>query len=241
MRSIFIGMSVIFFSLSALVTYKALNPPPVYATSASYWDNRPEIALAPAPTPAAPAIPPAPAMPEATDGSNQPTGESDAGKAFAEDMKKTITQLENKLAATEETITSVTSPSTSTSMSTQPQTLTVFGGKTFRSGQDVIQDVAYSTIEKLVKEIAASPNSRILIEGHTDNVPTGKSGSDNMDLSLRRAKAIANILVLHGIAKDRISVTGYGDTQPIHSNNTEEGRAKNRRVEVKLLPPEGAH
>jgi flagellar motor protein MotB len=237
MRSIFIGLSVIFFSLSVLVTYKALNPPPVYATSASYWDNRPEIALAPAP--AAPAIPPAPVMPEAIDGSNQPAGESDAGKAFAEDMKKTITQLENKLAVTEETITSVTSPSTSTS--TQPQTLTVFGGKTFRSGQDVIQDVAYSTIEKLVKEIAASPNSRILIEGHTDNVPTGKSGSDNMDLSLRRAKAIANILVLHGIAKDRISVTGYGDTQPIHSNNTEEGRAKNRRVEVKLLPQEGAH
>ena len=236
MRSIFIGLSVIFFSLSALVTYKALNPPPVYATSASYWDNRPEITLAPAPMPAAPAIPPAP---EATDVSNQPAGESDAGKAFAEDMKKTITQLENKLAATEETITSVTSPTTCTS--TQPQTLTVFGGKTFRSGQDVIQDVAYSTIEKLVKEIAASPNSRILIEGHTDNVPTGKSGSDNMDLSLRRAKAIANILVLHGIAKDRISVTGYGDTQPIHSNNTEEGRAKNRRVEVKLLPPEGVH
>lgn len=234
MRSIFIGLSVIFFSLSALVTYKALNPPPVYATSASYWDNRPEITLAPAPMPAAPAIPPAP---EATDISNQPAGESDADKAFADDMKKTITQLENKLATTEETITSIAAASAST----QPQTLTVFDGKTFRSGQDVIQDVAYSAIEKLVKEIAASPNSRILIEGHTDNVPTGKSGSDNMDLSLRRAKAIANILVLHGIAKDRISVTGHGDTQPINSNNTEEGRAKNRRVEVKLLPPEGVH
>ncbi len=184
--------------------------------------------------PAAPAIPPAP---EATDISNQPAGESDADKAFADDMKKTITQLENKLATTEETITSIAAASAST----QPQTLTVFDGKTFRSGQDVIQDVAYSAIEKLVKEIAASPNSRILIEGHTDNVPTGKSGSDNMDLSLRRAKAIANILVLHGIAKDRISVTGHGDTQPINSNNTEEGRAKNRRVEVKLLPPEGVH
>ncbi|MDE2389686.1 MAG: OmpA family protein [Betaproteobacteria bacterium] len=231
MRSIFIGLSVIFFSLSALVAYKALNPPG-YATS--YWDNNhPGTALAPAPA-AAPLIPPAPT---ATDASNHTIGESDAEKAFAENMKKTITQLENKLATTEEAITNITTVSTST----QPQTLTVFGGKTFRSGQDVIQDVTYSAIEKLVKEIAASPNSRILIEGHTDNVPTGKSGSDNMDLSLRRAKAIANILVLHGISKDRISVTGHGDTQPINSNNTEEGRAKNRRVEVKLLPPEGAH
>lgn len=232
MHSIFTGLSVIFFSLSALITYKALNPP-VYTTS--YWDNRPEIALAPTPMPSAPFIPPAPAA--TTDASNYSTGESDADKALAEDMKKTITQSENKLATTEETITNITTASTST----QPQTLTVFGGKTFRSGQDVIQDVTYSAIEKLVKEIVASPKSRILIEGHTDNVPTGKSGSDNMDLSLRRAKAIANILVLHGIPKDRISVTGYGDTQPINSNNTEEGRAKNRRVEVKLLPPEGAH
>ncbi|MDE2389928.1 MAG: OmpA family protein [Betaproteobacteria bacterium] len=234
MRSIFIGLSVIFFSLSALITYKALNPP-VYASS--YWDNRPEIVLAPVPTPAAPPAPIAPPAPTATDTANHPAGESDADKAFAEDMKKTISQLENKLATTEETITNITTANTST----QPKTLAIFGGKTFRSGQDVIQDVTYSTIEKLVKEINASPNSRILIEGHTDNIPTGKSGSDNMDLSLRRAKAIANILALHGIPKDRISVTGYGDTQPINSNNTEEGRTKNRRVEVKLLPPEGAH
>jgi outer membrane protein OmpA-like peptidoglycan-associated protein len=232
MRSIFIGLSVVFFTLSAFVIYKALNFP-VYTTS--YWDNRPEIALMPAPAPIAPPVAPAfvtPAAPATTDVLNQPSGESDAEKALAEDMKKTITQLENKLTATEETITGITAANSNT----QPQTLTVFGGKTFRSGQDVIQDVAYSTIEKLVKEISATPSSRILIEGHTDNVPTGKSGSDNMDLSLRRAKAIANILVLHGIPKDRISVTGYGDTRPINSNSTEEGRAKNRRVEVKLLP-----
>ena len=235
MRSIFIGLSVIFFSLSVFITYKALNPP-VYTTS-SYWDNHPEIMFSPPPISTPSSIPPVPAATATTDVPNQPAGESDADKASAEDMKQTITQFEDKLTATEETIVSITTASTST----QPRTLTVFDGKTFRSGQDTIQDVAYTAIEKLVKEITASPNSRILIEGHTDNVPTGKSGSDNMDLSLRRAKAIANILILHGIQKDRISVTGHGDTQPINSNNTEEGRAKNRRVEVKLLPPEGAH
>jgi outer membrane protein OmpA-like peptidoglycan-associated protein len=60
-----------------------------------------------------------------------------------------------------------------------------------------------------------------------------------MDLSFLRAKAIANILVFHGLSPDRISVIGYGDTHPIDSNDTEEGRAKNRRVEVKLVPEQG--
>ncbi len=229
MHSIFIGLSVIFFALSISITYKALNLP-VYATS--FWDNRPEIAFAPAPT--APPIPLAPAVNNVL---NQPAAELHADGVFTEDEKKNIPQLENKLTTTEEAITSITAANTNT----QPQSLAVFDGKTFRSGQDVIQDVTYPAIEKLVKEITASPNSRVLIEGHTDNIPTGKSGSDNMDLSLRRAKAIANILALHGISKDRISVTGYGETQPINSNDTEEGRAKNRRVEVKLLPQEGAH
>ncbi|MDV6347288.1 OmpA family protein [Nitrosomonas sp. Is35] len=161
----------------------------------------------------------------------------EADKAFATEMQEVITQLENKVATAEDKIAGIKA----VNLDTQPRTVTVFGGKTFRSGQDVVQDVAYSAIENLVQEIAAFPNSRILIEGHTDNIPTGKSGSDNMDLSLRRAKAIANILVLNGIPKDRISVNGYGDTQPITSNNTEEGRAKNRRVEVKLLPQGGAN
>jgi outer membrane protein OmpA-like peptidoglycan-associated protein len=60
-----------------------------------------------------------------------------------------------------------------------------------------------------------------------------------MDLSLRRARAIEKILVSHGIPSNRISVIGYGDARPIASNHTEEGRAKNRRVEVKLMPKEG--
>ncbi len=57
-----------------------------------------------------------------------------------------------------------------------------------------------------------------------------------MDLSFLRAKAVAGILVKYGISPERISVTGYGDTRPIASNETDEGRAKNRRVEVKLIP-----
>lgn len=228
MRSIVIGLSVIFFSLSAIITFKALKLP-VYATA--YQDYRPEIM----PVPSAPAPAPAPTLEPTTNVFNFSTEDHDSSKALVEGGGKTITQIENQLATTDGTVKDIKTVDTKS----QPRTLTVFGGKTFGSGQDVIQSVTYATIENLVNEISSSPGSRIIIEGHTDNVPTGKLSSDNMDLSLRRAKAIANILVWHGISMDRISVTGYGDTRPIYSNTTEEGRAKNRRVEVKLMPQEG--
>ncbi|MBL0010572.1 MAG: OmpA family protein [Nitrosomonas sp.] len=224
MRSIIIGLSVIFFSLSAIVTYKALKlPVSVYGTS--YQDSRSEIISIP--------VPP---MPESDNNAfNYSTEDQDSNKVLVEGAEETITQLENQPATTDDALKDINTFSTEI----QPRTLAVFDGKTFRSGQDVIQDVAYSTIENLVKEISSFPGSLILIEGHTDDVPTGKLNSNNMDLSLRRAKAIANILVLHGISMNRISITGYGDTHPISSNTTEEGRAKNRRVEVKLMPQEG--
>jgi outer membrane protein OmpA-like peptidoglycan-associated protein len=57
-----------------------------------------------------------------------------------------------------------------------------------------------------------------------------------MELSFLRAKAVGDMLIKNGISSERISVIGYGDTRPIASNETYEGRVKNRRVEVKLLP-----
>jgi len=175
-------------------------------------------------------------MPESDNNTfNYSTEDQDSNKVLVEGAEETITQLENQPATTDDALKDINTFSTEI----QPRTLAVFDGKTFRSGQDVIQDVAYSTIENLVKEISSFPGSLILIEGHTDDVPTGKLNSNNMDLSLRRAKAIANILVLHGISMNRISITGYGDTRPISSNTTEEGRTKNRRVEVKLISQEG--
>jgi len=226
MRSIIIGLSVIFFSLTAIVTFKALKLP---AHATAYQDYRSEIM--PMPVPPVPAPAPEPTI----NAFNYSTEDQDTNRAPVESVEKAMTPFENQLATTE----SAFKDNKTVDTQSQSRTLTVFGGKTFRSGQDVIQDVAYATIENLLKEISSSPGNRILIEGHTDNVPTGKPGSDNIGLSLRRAKAIANILVLHGISMDRISVIGHGDTHPIHSNTTEEGRAKNRRVEVKLMPPEG--
>jgi len=218
MRIILTGLSVIFFTLSAIITFKALG---LAVSNTSYQDNRNEMTS------------------ESSQLINKLTEEQDANRALVADLQATIARLEDKLTTKEEALESIKT----SDAENKPRTLTVFGGGTFRSGQDVINDIAFSTIENLVGELSASPGSRVIIEGHTDNIPikssSGRLYSDNMGLSFLRAKAIANILVFHGISLDRISVIGYGDTRPIDSNDTEEGRARNRRVEVKLMPAEG--
>lgn len=213
MRFIIIGLSIIFFTLSAIITFKALEFP-VHKTS--YQDNRKDITS------------------ESNDIIKNLTEDQDINRSFVADQQVAIAQHEDDLTTNKEALERIKTTEENT-----PRILTVFDGGTFRSGQNVIHDVSFSTIENLVREISTSPGSRVTIEGHTDNIPTGKLHSNNMDLSLRRARAIANILVSHGIPLGRISVIGYGDTRPIDSNNTEEGRAKNRRVEVKLIPEEG--
>jgi|WetSurSiteA1Bulk_404760.scaffolds.fasta_scaffold23937_2 outer membrane protein OmpA-like peptidoglycan-associated protein len=118
--------------------------------------------------------------------------------------------------------------------------LAVFGDGTFRSGEFVMNNNLKTAVQKLGVDIKASPGHRVVIEGHTDNIrpSSGKKYMDNIELSFLRANAVALQLVKSGIALERISVIGYGDTRPIASNNTSEGRARNRRVEVKLVPGE---
>lgn len=225
-RSIFYSLSVVFFSLAILITYKAVKDPGDYSSAISL---PPELTMAPTPA----YSPPAPPTPFSDIANNETPLPST--HTVTEETRTAVTQYENPPNISEE----MPQNAVDNKPGGQSRTLIIFSGRTFRSGQDVIQDVAYSTIENLVKEINASPGGLILIEGHTDNIPTGKIGSDNLELSARRAKAIANILMLHGIPPQRISIKGYGDTRPIDSNNTEEGRAKNRRVEIKLIPKEG--
>ena len=71
----------------------------------------------------------------------------------------------------------------------------------------------------------------IEISGHTDNVG---NDADNLTLSENRAKAIYNFLIDQGIEANRLSFKGYGEQQPIDTNDTEEGRANNRRSEFKI-------
>jgi outer membrane protein OmpA-like peptidoglycan-associated protein len=91
-----------------------------------------------------------------------------------------------------------------------------------------------STVEldNLFDLLRDNPSVKIEIRGHTDNV--GKA-SDNMTLSNNRAQAVVKYLVSKGIEQKRLSFKGYGATQPVADNKTEEGRAKNRRTEVRVI------
>ncbi len=91
---------------------------------------------------------------------------------------------------------------------------------------------SFSELNRLVKFIKNNDGIRIEIGGHTDNV-----GSEeyNKKLSQQRAQAVVNYLIAKGIAKTSIVAVGYGETKPVTTNDTEEGKAKNRRVEFRVL------
>ena len=85
-----------------------------------------------------------------------------------------------------------------------------------------------AAINQLVKQLQANKSVQIEIRGHTDNI--GEEAK-NQILSEQRAKAVLDYLVSQGIEAKRLSYHGFGSTQPIASNDTNEGRTKNRRVE----------
>jgi outer membrane protein OmpA-like peptidoglycan-associated protein len=92
-----------------------------------------------------------------------------------------------------------------------------------------------ATLDEVAQTLSAYPSTYIDIYGHTDS-----SGTDayNMTLSRNRAQSVANYLSTRGVASARIATQGFGESQPIASNETEEGRAANRRVEIRIVPIE---
>ncbi|WP_201353322.1 OmpA family protein [Hydrogenimonas urashimensis] len=91
-------------------------------------------------------------------------------------------------------------------------------------------------VDRIAEFLKKHPKVTAVIEGHTDS--TGPADY-NMKLSKRRAEAVKKALVERGIDASRLTVKAYGETKPIAPNDTEEGRAKNRRVEVVLVPGKG--
>lgn len=87
-------------------------------------------------------------------------------------------------------------------------------------------------LQELVKIMQSDTSLQIRINGHTDSKGYAKS---NLRLSEKRAKAVVNYLILHGINKRRLSYKGYGSNYPLATNMTEEGRAINRRVEFEVI------
>ncbi len=104
-------------------------------------------------------------------------------------------------------------------------------GEAFDTGKDVLSADATRVMKELAAAIRKSPTETILIEGHTDSVGTAAA---NRELSLRRARAAANYLIeQEGVPDSCLAVAGAGEDRPVASNATAEGRARNRRVEVK--------
>ena len=109
----------------------------------------------------------------------------------------------------------------------------------FNSGSWAVGNEGRQAVQQLGNVLADNPDIAILIEGHTDNVPyTGNSQlSGNWDLSTKRATAIVNILRENAnINPENLTAAGRGEFAPIASNDTAEGKAKNRRIEVILTP-----
>ncbi|MCB0690787.1 MAG: PD40 domain-containing protein [Saprospiraceae bacterium] len=102
----------------------------------------------------------------------------------------------------------------------------------FDSGSEVLKPESNSEINYLYQLLHENPNVKIRILGHTDNVG---QPVDNQKLSSQRAESVKNALIVKGIMPDRIQALGLGESQPIASNATEEGRKQNRRTEFVLV------
>lgn len=103
----------------------------------------------------------------------------------------------------------------------------------FATGSAVVNPGLRSEISSIAANLMSYPNSAIKVLGHTDNVG---SAASNMDLSERRAFAVADILVGAGVPSIRLTTIGRGEDSPVASNLTGEGRAQNRRVEIIITP-----
>lgn len=102
----------------------------------------------------------------------------------------------------------------------------------FESGKYALKESSRAELQNLLTFLRTNPRLRIEIQGHTDDVG---SDTDNLALSENRARAVRSYLIAEGIAEERIEAKGYGEQQPLASNQTESGRAQNRRTEFKVL------
>lgn len=102
----------------------------------------------------------------------------------------------------------------------------------FRTGSAELDRESDPLLTSVAEIANRCPSVRVEVTGHTDNVGQREA---NRALSLQRAKAVVNFLTQRGVAASRIEVQGFGDTRPVATNESEAGRAKNRRIEFKVL------
>ncbi|MCG6939604.1 MAG: OmpA family protein [Gammaproteobacteria bacterium] len=109
--------------------------------------------------------------------------------------------------------------------------ISLASGATFEHGGSTLSAEGKAEVKKLVEQFRGKSVDSVIIEGHTDS--TGDAAF-NQQLSEKRAEAVKAEAVANGANPDKITTVGYGETKPIADNSTREGRAKNRRVEIRV-------
>jgi chemotaxis protein MotB len=110
----------------------------------------------------------------------------------------------------------------------------------YPSGGWQLTSSAQQTLSKIVPSLVGLKNTKVVVDGYTDNVPVGpelrsQGIANNIDLSSRRADGVVSYLASQGVNRNLLSAQGFGDAHPIASNETAQGRAQNRRIEVTLV------
>ena len=110
------------------------------------------------------------------------------------------------------------------------------GDVLFDTGRATLKPGAVAVLDRLAAYLQANPQTRLLIEGHTDS--TGSEATNEV-LSQRRADAVASALIERGVSAQNLRAVGKGESLPVASNDTAAGRQQNRRVEVVLSDHDG--
>ena len=107
----------------------------------------------------------------------------------------------------------------------------------FPSGSKRLKKEGIEALTSVIEVLKGVEDRDFLIAGHTDNVPVKGGGfKSNWDLSTARAVEVVNLMITNGMAPERVAAAGYGEFDPISENETPEGRQKNRRLEIILMP-----
>ncbi len=155
-------------------------------------------------------------------------------------LKNELSELERAKAELEERLKrEIGDKQVSIEMAERGLVITFVAEVLFDSGKSKLKSEALESLTKISDVLKTTVRDlKVGIEGHTDNVPIKYSGwKSNWELSSARAMSVLHYLIdTDGLEPERLSATGYGEYHPVASNDTAEGRQKNRRVEIVILP-----
>lgn len=107
----------------------------------------------------------------------------------------------------------------------------------FDSGKTKLKEEGIATLDELTQALISVGDRDFLVAGHTDNIPIKtRQFKNNWELSTQRAVVVVDHMIEQGFPASQVGAAGYADVDPVASNDTEEGRAQNRRIEIILMP-----